>query len=516
MSYRAEHNPEEIVAAIHRITERSRRREHRFAVAAAIFAVVALIATVTAWYLHGETRRTLDRDLTVHHDLERAVDTLDRVMTRIATETRTASAHGDRRQLVNLLTASETEFTAFLERDYANDPDNLRRNAELYIQLSASYLALGAPEQSLRAAHSARELLDRLPAGAGEDRNQYAATLIAEGDALSALEDNAAATAVYAEALSIREGLSDGAPDDIALRRDLALGYERHGQALARLGESELARERLEQALATRQALAAAMADDTAMLESLAVAHSNLGDHELAAGRPDSAVTAYQEALDLFDDLLAVDGERSEWQDGRAIHLARIGRARVADGTVSAGLEALDQAADIYRGLLERSPGNVDWQERLAETLDWSGEARLSNNGLPGARSAFTEALDIRRQLHEREPANSAHIRAFADALVALARVDRAENLDEMARLRVAEAIELRRELVAATPDSIGGVTALARTLATGAEFGIAPRTHLQEALDILRELSDDGRLGDDHAPLAEDIRQRLASLLAQ
>lgn len=502
---------EQLATQLRRQTVRSRRRAYRLSLVAGLAVIWATIATVAAWHLYHEDNG-LGEAITAHADAEQAIGTAEALMSRLARRINERPEDADS-QMTRILAAAEEDFVALFEGNHAVDAGRLRRNARLLSMLGASYLALDDPERAARAATRARDFLERLEHQFPDDRNRIAATFIAEGDALVALHDFDGAVAAYATASAIRGALSAAAPESEALLRALGVAFEREGQALALRGATEEADARLRQALAIRDQLAAAAGeDDAAALEPLAIAYSNLGDLASRAHSHDQATEHYRKALELYARLAEIKPDKLTWRDAHAQHLARIGRAEAGMGEHAAAFDSFDQAAEEYRALAEADPSSRRWQSRLADVLEAGGALKLDRHDLSGARSAYTRALDIRRDHAERARPGTAEIRAFADTLAALAEVDRAENLDEVARLRLDAAIELRREVLAAEPANAMAAAELAEALSAGAELGIAPRLHLEEALEVLKRFAEEEQLRREHQPLAENIRQRLAS----
>ncbi len=500
---------DEIVPVIHRIVERSRRREYRYALAAGILAVVAAIASITAWYMYRDAQRLAAGDLTAHRTLERTTETLDQVLTQAATEFRSLPGTSER-SLGEALTRIEAEFARFAAEPAGKSDTVLRRNAELFVQFSTSYEALGAPQRALASAGGARRALEAVSDRQADDDALMATALLAEGDARMDLDDPEGARAAYQAATEIREALAATAQENRELQHALSIAFERLGQADAALEAHDAATRYLQRSLAIRQTLA----DDRTTaeaLEPLALAHTNLGDHAFQRGAFDEAAEHYDNAHRVYEELGAEDPETPDWTARRAQQLARAGRARASGGASAAGLDQLEEAAGLYRALIEQEPDTRQWLIQLAEIHEWTGGIKHTARDLPGARAAYTRALDIRRAEADRDSGDTRALGAYATVLTELARVDRSENLDQTARQRIAEAIDMRRAVHDARPDDVTAKTALVENLVVAAEMDLNPRRTLSEALELL-VASEDGPAAE-FEPLAEDIRDRLARL---
>ncbi len=449
--------------------------------------------------------------MTAQQDLDRAMEMVDGLVGRIATDLGALSDASEDR-MVEVLARAEDSFEDFLAAIESGDPAHMLRHAELLNGFSTAYLSLGDPQRALETATAASALLERVGGEAVEpgQAEELAVALISEGDARSELGDAPGAAAAYARATQLREGLLAAAPEDRDLRRRLSIVYEREGQAMAAAGSLDDAERRLSQAIAIREDLATG-GDNPQALEALAAAYSSLADIEAHRGRQAQATGRYDQAIETYDRLVAADGTNRAWQDRRATSLARSGRAHLAADSHSAGIEALARAGDAYQELVEAEPANRLWRARLAEVMEWKGAGHLARHDLPAARALLMGSLDIRRRLADEGNGTVDNQRAFAGALIALAEVDRAESIDDAARGRVGEAIAIFREVRAAQPASRQAAAELARALATGADFGLDARENLEEAQSTLDAIQAD--TGDpEFQALAEDVRQRLDS----
>jgi tetratricopeptide (TPR) repeat protein len=263
----------------------------------------------------------------------------------------------------------------------------------------------GRHEDALRAAEEAerflRQSIELIASQAAKRprlswwlmRRDWAAAICRRAGCCEALSDNAAALALYVQAIDILRGL----PESRAVHAEatLSLALHNQSQALARSG-------RLDDAItAAREALtldgdAAVDAADAERAARRAHLLRTLGAHLRAAGEGDEALRCVDEAVRLLEPLADAqpDAHLEDWAQAlvsRAMHLADHGRDDDA-------LRDARQAVAAHRLLEAKAAGSgASFRAELARALSLCAKRAAARSQWDEAAAAHAEAVALQR-----------------------------------------------------------------------------------------------------------------------
>lgn len=280
------------------------------------------------------------------------------------------------------------------------------------------------------------------------------------------------ALAAIDESLSIYRPLDGQEPDKY--RHYVAMALDHRGNCLSRLGRHAEALETAQNAVRFRRDLVAA--DPVADHVNLARALSNLGVQLSGVNRDQDAVAAGEEALLVYRGL-ASDGQE-EFQSEIALLLTNLSASLYRLGRLDQARDAAQEAVALYRDLVGVNP--AAFRFALPRALHNLGNV-LSKLGGHAEGVAFNEeAVRIRRELAAANPlAFTADLASSLDGLAAdliqLGRHDEAvsvaaEAVDILRRLADQNPLALRRDLASAESR-----LSLALTKDNRAEAALAP-----------------------------------------
>src|SRR5262249_55577780 len=141
-------------------------------------------------------------------------------------------------------------------------------------------------------------------------------------------------------------------------------------------------------------------------------------------------------------------------------------------------------------------PGNAGWQRDLALSYDRAGDVLVAQGSPQEALKSFGDSLAIADRLAKADPGNAGLQRDLAASHERIGDIYARQNQTAEAIAAFERALDSYRVLIARNPDDIQSRLSTAAPLARiGVLRGTDGRAHLQEALDVLKPLSDADRL---------------------
>lgn len=173
------------------------------------------------------------------------------------------------------------------------------------------------------------------------------------GDVAVARDEVERAMTVYDEALAIR---ADVEPDG----RGVAILREKRGDAFAERGDRDRARAEYQASLALTEALSQKAPSDTRLKRDLSVILQKLGDLVAEIDGPAEAMAHFEADLAIARALRRLDPEREDWTLDLIVSLDRMGVVRFLVGDAGESLALLAEADGLATTLAEQDPGRID------------------------------------------------------------------------------------------------------------------------------------------------------------
>jgi tetratricopeptide (TPR) repeat protein len=197
---------------------------------------------------------------------------------------------------------------------------SLQKIAACLVARAAFADALGELERSIAILEEAAA---RDPA-ATEPPTHLAQSCLDAGLILVAAEPDRA-LAMLQKSLQLRERLAAADPDDMTLKREIAVAASLLGDALQRFGRAAEAREGYRRAVELLRRIAASDRDNLRWRHDLSIACRRLGGAEFLAHRPDEAAALLRAATELGETLVAADPSDRGWRASLAESLGALG-----------------------------------------------------------------------------------------------------------------------------------------------------------------------------------------------
>jgi eukaryotic-like serine/threonine-protein kinase len=237
------------------------------------------------------------------------------------------------------------------------------------------------------------------------DVRQMANTFLFEfHDAIENLPGSTAARAlVVRKALEYFDSLAKEVSRDPSLERELALAYVRLGDIQSglghpNLGDTKSAMASYEKALRLQEQLLAAAPDNAALRAELAVSYRRRGDMLWRAARVSDSAAAYRHALDLEEPLLAADPTNRKLRHAVATSRELTGYALAASsGQLQPALSIAQKGLAGLEELLREDPH--DRQARLDLSRAYGHVAQIYGGLTTDRRAAINNDLESLRIL---------------------------------------------------------------------------------------------------------------------
>ena len=334
-------------------------------------------------------------------------------------------------------------------------------------ELSTTELSLGDLPTALKLARQAREIYEKMLAGAPDDEryiHDIAFTDESIGDILTQQGDYAAAQAAYESARAqtdaafqqgskseqlrtdqalylqdlgalartrgdfagalkwFREGLTaaktiaDAAPKEMAARHGLAVAHRNVGDALLDLRETDAANIEFDAASAIAKSLAQEYPEDTLLQRDYTLSQERLGETLTAKKDLANALKAYSEGEATAIALAASDTSNLEWQYDIAIGHVEVGDTQQALGDYAGALESFGAAVAIDRSIVGRDASNALWRKHYYLSLGRLGDALYRRDERPASLGVYRQALAVAEAGVARAPGDAEWARRVAES----------------------------------------------------------------------------------------------------
>jgi tetratricopeptide (TPR) repeat protein len=428
-------------------------RQQLTAVAAAVFALVAVGAGIAAWMALGFAR-------SASRNFDLAVAQADTLVSTISTEVRNfegISKDTARRILISI----ERQFDEIAKIDH-NNPRLLLSQARMLGTFVDNYLDLGDITEASRRADECVRITRAVVADQPNDvaaLRGLAMCLGKQGDALAPLARGAEAMAAMQEGLQLslrifpslindrtwlgeasaftfhvgqiyfefkyfpdaaktfeavtilRRNLLKASPDDPALRRDVAESLAFLAATLRSAGKSDEAYPIAQESVAIARELVAHDPTSAAWRRTLAYGLSSLASAEFARLNLEAAIAALNECLPLAQSLATLDQGNAATQRSVSFIFQNIGYILDELGKPQDAVVPLEEGLRIRHRLLARSPDHAIWQHDLAMFLLDFGNTQFRIGQNEAALGSLNESVALLRLLNERAK-NNAYLQA--------------------------------------------------------------------------------------------------------
>ncbi len=356
-----------------------------------------------------------------------------------------------------------------------------------------------------------RDLVQRFPDNSRWQR-ELSVSLNKVGDDRLEEDNRDGAVAAYSEALTIVGHLAERDPRNLVWQRDVALSLSKVGDVKLRTGDAAVAVANYEQALAKLRPLSEHDPNNTVWLRDVTIHLNKVGEAKLQTGNVSAAATAFDESLAVARRLAERDPANTLWQFDLWLAFNNVGDVKLASD-VKGAIANYQQAAAIVRRLLEPDPSGTYWLRNKMVTLNKLGDAEMRVGEADGAAANYDEALAAARRLAELDGANTQRQSELWETLYKLGQAKLGTGDRAATRALFAQALMIIRGLTAKDPSNVNWQTNLVVNLYRIASLadGSGRIQTLNEALEILQQLRDTGKLTPDKIGWPDSIAQMLA-----
>jgi tetratricopeptide (TPR) repeat protein len=409
---------------------------------------------------------------------------------------------------------------AIMERLVARDPDNVEWRRGLPTSLRKIALALeasGRTEEALDTVHRRLTLVEALIASNPSDRSaqrDLSITHIEIGDLLVSMGRREEALAAYRRSIEIDERLVAADPSDTASHRDLSISNDRIANIQLAMGRAEDALASYRKSLVIRLKLAATDRGNTQWQHDVSQSLDFVGNVLVTLGRNAEALDIYRQRLAIAELLASADRGNAEWQRDLAFSMSKLGNVLSRTGRRDEALTLYRQSLAIIERFASADPGNTQWQRDLSVAYNKVGDMLEAASRDEEALAAYRADLAVSEKLVAVEPRNTEWQRDLSISYERIGAIllKTGRRADAVEAIRKARAI--RERLAAADPGNAQWQSDLVISLMQAAGLGDDPRANLSRALEILRRLDREGRLGADQRRWIDVITRELAKLL--
>jgi tetratricopeptide (TPR) repeat protein len=496
---------------------RARARARVYATIAGLFAILMVIAIVSAWRAVEQTRRA-EAELS---RAEAAIVTAVEGVGRIVNDVGSGSLRGTVPAPVarSLLATAEGIVNGIVALAPDNPSLKLAHGSVLTL-LHNHYLAIGDLEAAREAAVRAGAIAAGIDAGPDYQAAAVAmrvGSLFGWGDALAKAGGRAGALAAYEEGLRLLNGLSLDSLPPTELTKDCALRPFLRAAALARIGDLRResgdhagARNAYEEALAVAWEEAERSPGNSRCEMLVAAVLMPLADLDAANGNRAGALQRYEEVLALARRLAAADPANAEWSEHLFSGLIKVGTLLTKQEAHTEALQAFRESLAVARRLADADPDNTERARDVSIAYQRIGEVRFASADWAEALAAYEQVLTTARRLTAKDRSNAIWAR---DLSVALSHVGKARAAlgDRSGALRAyEESLAIRQRLAASDPGNAVAAVDLAfmlYRLAAAVDDAAAARTHYQAAQTIASRLAAEGHLSAADSATFEELK---------
>lgn len=354
-------------------------------------------------------------------------------------------------------------------------PELTEAHAQLLIQFSDVYLAVGNDEKALALAEQAGELADQLVRQ--DPGNRDWKTLVYQsafriGDLLE-VSDSGRAKREFDQALKIAQEFAAAAPGDDPLLQDVAFVNNKIGDLDLLRGDWQQALSKYRESLAIGDSLAAAKPRNPVALKISADARERAGFLFSRQKRIDDAIAEHQEALKIRTSLAEAtpkdDRQYDVYQGNLASSYHRIGDLYQDGYKLDKNADKLERARQQYEkalpireGRANKDPSNASLQNDLQHEYVAIADVLLVEPNVPGALEQYGRALVIGQRLAAADPGNANWKAYVADMHEKLSEAFVRDRQFDAALGECTAALEIRKRLAGQFPDKRDRQTELA------------------------------------------------------
>ena len=343
-----------------------------------------------------------------------------------------------------------------------NDVRRLSNALMFEIHDSVQNLQGSTPTRQL-IVNRALEYLDSLAQESGDDatlQRELATAYDKIGDILgnpylSNLGDTNGALQRYRQSLAIRESLSAADPQNVEIKREVALSYDHLSDVLGRTGGVKEAIENLKKSIAVRTRLISENPNNRELRRDLAGSQVKIGEYLQASGDLNAGIENEREALAIFESLAAENP-----QDAKAARMImvtnnKIGYMLYVSGDLSGAMEVYRKGLEIGETLAAKDLTDAKAQRDLSFSLNNIGRILLKQKDAAGAEAAFNRSFSIAQKLSAADPQNSLARSDTAYALVRLGAAQAAGGKYREAIKSQQQAIDINNSLIEKNPKNL-------------------------------------------------------------
>ena len=158
--------------------------------------------------------------------------------------------------------------------------------------------------------------------------------------------------------------------------------------------------------LLTSQQLAAADPANPERTRAIAAVYNRIGDALAAQSRNTEALSAYGSAFDIIRKLADDQPVIADWQHDLALSYARIGNIFIVLSKPSDALKAYGNGIAILRRLTDANQNNANWQHELFANYNAIGDLSVRIGKPNDARDAYQQSFTIIKKLADGQQEN--------------------------------------------------------------------------------------------------------------
>jgi tetratricopeptide (TPR) repeat protein len=409
-------------------SRQAKRRQRRLQAAAAVFALLAVSATLAAGWAYTAQEQAEAERARAERSLAAAKQTIDVVIVHVAQELRTTE--GVRAVTIRGVLDRLEETIDDLVESIPDDVDLQRSQSLMLREFADTYQAAGDTIAALVAAKEALAINHRLAqqdSDNGRGQQALVMSLLQMGYLEFDAGNSAAARAAYEEGLVVSRRLAEQDPTNMEWQHTVELSLDAIGDLEISARNAAAALAAYEEALAISRRLAALSPDNKQfqkqLQRDLSTQLHQFGIAKALADDRVAALAAQKEALAITRGLVELDPNAAQLRRDMAFTLWAVGELERLAGNTSVALTAHEEALAIVRRQAELDPENVDWKRDLVVGLYHVGTTSAVNGS--SRTELIQEALAILNEL-DRRGALSGNLSSWQKPLQAM--LDAAEE----------------------------------------------------------------------------------------
>jgi len=321
----------------------------------------------------------------------------------------------------------------------------------------------------------ALEYLDVLSKEPGDDRTLQVALATAyqklgdvQGYSYGAnLGDTAGATASYGKALQICESLSRAAPQDIQLKRQLSVLYQRICAVRIRSGDLDGALEEGGRSLALLQSIADSNLKDPQARFDLALGFDQMGDVLVEFGRMEEALAYHRKEQPILEAIAGTPDSPANLRRSLSVCYKKIGGIHEVEGRISEALGRYEQALTIDEALAAAEPMNAKRKRDLSISYVNIGDILAKQGNAAGSLERYRLGLALDEALAAADSADVRSRRYLSSTCLKIGKALLEQGRFSEARKSHARAVAIAEELSRVDPMNAATRAELAESYAS-------------------------------------------------